>query len=108
MIADFRHVAPITHKFSGRHFFLRLRSIIKPENRPNRPCGYTVLNSMQTLMPGEALTALARKLCAIEDYARLYYLHTSPCGAENSLGGGSGGDGQPGGPEPELPPLGGD
>jgi len=35
---------------------------------------YQVVNSMQVLMPSEEITALARKLKAIEDHARQYYL----------------------------------
>lgn len=35
---------------------------------------YQVINSMQVLMPSDDITALARQLKGIEDYARQYYL----------------------------------
>lgn len=50
---------------------------------------YLVINSMQVLTPSEELTALARKLKTIEDYARQYYLREKTSG---SSGTGSGSD----------------
>lgn len=38
---------------------------------------YQVINSLQVLNPSDILTALSKKLKAIEDYARVYYLRTS-------------------------------
>lgn len=56
---------------------------------------YLVLNSMQVLAPSAELTTLVRKLKAIEDYAKQYYIAS---GSSGSQGGGSGdGGGSQGG-----------
>ena len=39
---------------------------------------YQVINSLQVLMPSAEITTLAQKLKAIEDYAKQYYLKSSP------------------------------
>ena len=54
---------------------------------------YLVINSMQVLTPSDELTALARKLKTIEDYARQYYLRESHSGSGSGEGGQSGGQG---------------
>lgn len=45
---------------------------------------YQVLTSMQLLMPESKVTELAKKLRAIEDYARLYYLKTTASRGDNT------------------------
>ena len=52
---------------------------------------YLVINSMQVLTPSDELTALARKLKTIEDYARQYYLRESHSGSGSGEGGQQGG-----------------
>ena len=52
---------------------------------------YLVFSSMQVLSPTAELTALARKLKAIEDYARQYYLKTTTSSSSSNGSGGSGG-----------------
>lgn len=71
---------------------------------------YQVVVSLQTLMPEETVTDLAKKLRAIEDYARIYYLKTgasraddTPTAPPSSGGGTGGGDDEDDG----MPPPGG-
>lgn len=70
---------------------------------------YMVLNGLQAFENTSALTELMRKLRAIEDYARVYYLKGNASDGDNTPGGDTGGDaGGDNGVTPELPPLGGD
>ena len=65
---------------------------------------YLVINSMQVLTPSEELTALARKLKTIEDYARQYYLRdktSGGSGSESGNGNNEGGGQQGGGTTPD-------
>ena len=67
---------------------------------------------MQVLTPSEELTALARKLKTIENYARQYYLKEKISGSSNEAApnpsqGGEGGGQQDGGETPD-PGTGGD
>ena len=71
---------------------------------------YQVITSMQTIMPETKVTDLAKKLRAIEDYARIYYLKTgasraddTPTAPPSSGGGTGGGDDEDDG----MPPPGG-
>lgn len=65
---------------------------------------YLVINSMQVLTPSAELTAFARKLKTIEDYARQYYLREKTSDGSNeaspSQGGENGGQ-QSGGEAPD-------
>ena len=67
---------------------------------------YRVIDSMQVLTPGGNLTALQKRLRAIEDYARVYYLKTTASSGENTPGGDTGGSTGPGS-NPNVPPVGG-
>ena len=65
---------------------------------------YLVINSMQVLTPSDEITALARKLKTIEDYARQYYLREKTSGGSGSEGGNGnneGGGQQGGGTTPD-------
>ena len=65
---------------------------------------YLVINSMQVLTPSDELTALARKLKTIEDYARQYYLRektSGGSGSESGNGNNEGGGQQGGGTTPD-------
>lgn len=71
---------------------------------------YQMLEALQAFAASDALTELVRKLRAIEDYARVYYLKSSASSAENSPEGGTGdGDGGDAGEDSSgTPPWGGD
>ena len=45
---------------------------------------YTVLNSMQVLVPSDDLTTLCRKLKSIEDYAKQYYLKDNGAASDDA------------------------
>ena len=57
---------------------------------------YLVINSMQVLTPSDGLTAFARKLKTIEDYARQYYLREKTSGGSGSESGSNGNNGNDG------------
>lgn len=57
---------------------------------------YLVINSMQVLTPSDEITALARKLKTIEDYARQYYLREKTSGGSGSESGSNGNNGNDG------------
>lgn len=70
---------------------------------------YQMLETLQSFAPSETLIELLKKLRAIEDYARVYYLKTTASGADDTPGG------TPGTPDDEeeedtsgTPPMGGD
>ena len=71
---------------------------------------YLVITSLQVLTPSEKLTELAKKLRAIEDYARIYYLRIPASTGDDTSGGITGPDSGsgPGNGESGTPPMGGD
>lgn len=76
---------------------------------------YGMIGALQKFTPDEALTELAKRLRAIEDYARVYYLKGSASGADDTPtetpdeGSGDGGTvAPPDDEEDDRPPFGGD
>lgn len=67
---------------------------------------FQVVNSLQVLNSSDTVTELARKLRAIEDYARVYYLHIPSVGSGDlpATPPSTGGDEDDG---PLIPPVGG-
>lgn len=67
---------------------------------------YLVLTSLQVLSPTAELTELVKKLRAIEDYARVFYLKSSSSSGDNTPGEGTGGGEDAGGDTdaPTVPP----
>ena len=74
---------------------------------------YQVVGALQSFAPSETVTAMAKELRAIEDYARVYYLKTTASSSDNEAGdlpdslpgdGGSDGGDDDGNDKPTVPP----